>query len=369
MAEWRHTTWGEVITLQRGYDITKKEQALNGSVPVVSSGGISSYHDRAINDGPGVIIGRKGTLGRVHFVDGPFWPHDTTLWVRDFKGNDPRFVFYALKTFDPEFLNVGSASPTLNRNHLHPLPVYWPAKLEDQQAIAKALGALDDKIAANDRLVGIVDEYLGCEFTLLSAGAELGSLRDIAAVSASITRPVIGGHLRYLDISAVSAGSYSLPSVIKWEQAPGRARRAVKVGDTVWSTVRPNRRSHALILDDDSLLVGSTGLAVISPKKGRIACTYESSRREEFVQYLEGVAEGSAYPAVRADRFNEAPVPALRDEQWDHFESIALPLRKRSHAATVENRWLAATRDELLPLLMSGKIRVREAEKIVEGVV
>ena len=100
MGEWIETTWGDVVTLQRGFDITKNEQASDGIVPVVSSGGVASFHDESKSDGPGVIMGRKGTLGRVYYVPGPYWPHDTTLWVKDFKGNVPRFVYYALKSVD-----------------------------------------------------------------------------------------------------------------------------------------------------------------------------------------------------------------------------------------------------------------------------
>jgi type I restriction enzyme, S subunit len=94
-SEWQHTTIGEQATLQRGFDITQKQQQ-PGHVPVISSGGISSYHDTAAVSGPGVIIGRKGALGTVYYVNEDYWPHDTTLWVKDFHGNDPR-ACYELK--------------------------------------------------------------------------------------------------------------------------------------------------------------------------------------------------------------------------------------------------------------------------------
>jgi type I restriction enzyme S subunit len=270
---------------------------------------------------------------------------------------------------DPTFLNVGSASPTLNRNHVHPLKVRWPCNLSEQQAIAEVLGALDDKIAANDRIVRATDDICAALFTRLSIACGWGTLKEIAIVNAAVTQPAADGQLRYLDISSVSVGGYDFPPIMQWEDAPGRARRVLNSGDTVWSTVRPNRKSHALVLDGDANLIASTGIAVISPNSGRIASVYESTRTDEFVKYLESVAEGSAYPAVRGDRFNDAPVPAMRNSDWDHFESIALPLRKRAHAAARETRSLVATRDELLPLLMSGKIRVKDAEKVAEEVV
>jgi type I restriction enzyme, S subunit len=91
---WRSTTIGDVITLQRGFDITLKDQE-TGNVPVISSSGITSYHNKAIRKGPGVVIGRKGTLGTVFYSENDYWPHDTTLWVKDFHGNDPKYVYLA----------------------------------------------------------------------------------------------------------------------------------------------------------------------------------------------------------------------------------------------------------------------------------
>jgi len=90
--EWISTTIGEQVTLQRGFDITKAEQRA-GSVPVISSGGLTSYHDTAAASGPGVVLGRKGVVGSVYYVAPDYWPHDTTLWVKDFHGNAPRFVY------------------------------------------------------------------------------------------------------------------------------------------------------------------------------------------------------------------------------------------------------------------------------------
>ena len=83
------------ITLQRGFDITKEQQK-PGAIPVISSGGVLSYHNERSCIGPGVVIGRKGTVGSVHFVSTDFWAHDTTLWVQAFNGNYPRFVYYLL---------------------------------------------------------------------------------------------------------------------------------------------------------------------------------------------------------------------------------------------------------------------------------
>lgn len=150
---WTTTKIGNEISLQRGYDITKATQR-PGRVPVVSAAGILSHHDTALFDGPGVIIGRKGNgIGRPHYVNQPYWPHDTSLFVKDFHGNHPKFVYYFFKWMFPQLnaMDVGSANPTLNRNHVHLLKVLWPP-LASQERIADILGTLDDKIELNRRM-------------------------------------------------------------------------------------------------------------------------------------------------------------------------------------------------------------------------
>lgn len=142
--EWFKTTVGEQLTLQRGFDITKGLQR-DGIVPVVSSGGIKSFHDKAMAEGPGVVIGRKGTLGKVFYIESDYWPHDTTLWVKDFKFNEPRFVYYFLLGLDVKRLDSGSANPALNRNQVHPISLHWPP-VARQKAIVRTLDALQEGV-------------------------------------------------------------------------------------------------------------------------------------------------------------------------------------------------------------------------------
>ncbi len=256
----------------------------------------------------------------------------------------------------------------LNTTILGRLPLNVPPRPE-QQAIAEVLGALDDKIAANTAFATTVDSYLAALLDEMATGVTATTLRSIADVNARSVKPVADGILRYVDIASVATGSFEYPDVTAWSDAPGRARRGLAMGDTMWSTVRPNRRSHALNLENDALLVASTGLAVLSPREVGFAYLYEASRRPEFTAYLENVAEGSAYPAVRADRFLEAPVPDLPADHIRAFEAQAAPLRELVASHARENRTLAATRDALLPQLMSGKLRVRDAETLASAVI
>ena len=135
--DWKIVRIGREITLQRGVDITKDEQQ-EGEVPVVSSGGISSFHDLALTAAPGVVVGRKGTAGAVHYITVDFWPHDTTLYVKDFCGNHPRYVYFKLMSMELASFDTGSANPTVNRNLVHPVVVSWPP-VPEQGAIADFL--------------------------------------------------------------------------------------------------------------------------------------------------------------------------------------------------------------------------------------
>lgn len=140
---WFDTTIGDQLLLQRGFDITKKEQK-PGIIPVVSSGGIKSYHDTAKVKEPGVAIGRKGSLGTVYFLDTEFWPHDTTLWVKDFFSNNPKFVYYFLKSINFKRFDSGTANPALNRNIVHFIPISWPEREMQEHLVDKFDSVFDE---------------------------------------------------------------------------------------------------------------------------------------------------------------------------------------------------------------------------------
>jgi type I restriction enzyme S subunit len=150
-SRWVNTTLGDVLTLQRGFDLPEVERS-PGPYPVIASNGPVGTHSKAMVEGPGVVIGRSGSLGGGQYIIDDFWPLNTTLWVKDFKGNDRRFCYYLLKSLDLAHFNAGSGVPTLNRNHIHPLPIFVPEDPVEQYAIGHILGALDDKIELNRQI-------------------------------------------------------------------------------------------------------------------------------------------------------------------------------------------------------------------------
>ncbi len=145
------TTLGNLIEFQRGYDLPKSEFQ-NGIVPVISSNGILGFHNVVKAKAPGITIGRSGTVGLPHYIEVDFFPHNTSLFIKDFRGNHPRYIYYLIKTLSLNDYKSGSGVPTINRNHLHPIKVNAYLNIADQQKIAAVLSALDSKIELNNRI-------------------------------------------------------------------------------------------------------------------------------------------------------------------------------------------------------------------------
>jgi len=148
---WRPALLGDVLRLKRGYDLPKAARK-PGTIPIVSSSGVTDTHSESRVKGPGVVTGRYGTIGEVFYVPEDFWPLNTALYVEDFKGNDPRFISYFLRSINFQAYSDKAAVPGVNRNHLHTAQVRFPFSLREQQAIAGVLAALDDKIELNRRM-------------------------------------------------------------------------------------------------------------------------------------------------------------------------------------------------------------------------
>ena len=152
MSAWATLPLGQVVTFQRGYDLPHRARK-SGEIPIVSSAGVTDFHDVAMVDPPGVVTGRYGTIGEIFLISEPFWPLNTTLYVRDFHGNEPRFIYYLLHRFDFASFSGKSGVPGVNRNDLHVEMVTLPTNLPEQRAIAAALSDVDALLDGLDRLI------------------------------------------------------------------------------------------------------------------------------------------------------------------------------------------------------------------------
>ena len=141
---------GDLVEFQRGYDLPKSK-IQNGKYPVVTSNGILGYHNEYKSE-PSIVIGRSGTIGNPQLINEKFWAHNTTLFVKNFKGNDLKYIYYLLLNTDINKMKSGSNIPTLNRNHLHPILVNATTNKILQKKIATVLSNIDDNIELNNKI-------------------------------------------------------------------------------------------------------------------------------------------------------------------------------------------------------------------------
>ena len=134
--EWNSKNIEKVASLQRGYDIRECD-FMSGRYPVISSSGVIGHHNECTSKAPNVLVGRKGTIGKVHFIDINFWAHDTSLFVTNFYDNDPKFIFYLFYFLDLGQFGTKSGSPSLNRNDIHPIIVAVPPLKEQKKIVQK----------------------------------------------------------------------------------------------------------------------------------------------------------------------------------------------------------------------------------------
>lgn len=141
---------GEILELQRGYDLPSSLMK-NGDVPVAGSNGVIGFHNIARSNHPCITVGRSGSVGKVHYYEQPTWAHNTALFVKDFKGNYPKYLYYFLKNLhlDDMFVKGSSVVPSLDRKVVHSLIVSFHKDVTYQKRIASVLSNIDDKIKLN----------------------------------------------------------------------------------------------------------------------------------------------------------------------------------------------------------------------------
>ena len=146
---WQKTNINEILTFHRGYDLTRANMEA-GPYPVVGATSILGYHREYKIPGPGIVTGRSGSLGQYQFIWEDFWPHNTSLYVSDFKGHDIFYIFNLLQTVDFSALNNGGAIPTLNRNTLSNIEI-----LEPPSALQAQYGAIAEPLYKKCRALNL----------------------------------------------------------------------------------------------------------------------------------------------------------------------------------------------------------------------
>ncbi|HCT53686.1 MAG TPA: type I restriction endonuclease, partial [Balneola sp.] len=149
MSEWSNISLGEVLTIKYGKDHKKLE---DGMIPCYGTGGVMRYVEKSLSEEESILLPRKGSLNNIYYINEPFWTVDTLFWSKvDKEKAIPKYLFYAISSFDLASLNVGSAVPSLTVPVLNNLQLNLPP-LPEQKAIAHILGKLDDKIELNRQM-------------------------------------------------------------------------------------------------------------------------------------------------------------------------------------------------------------------------
>ncbi|MGD9714851.1 MAG: restriction endonuclease subunit S [Thermomicrobiales bacterium] len=401
MSEWHSKTIGDLVLLQRGIDLPEVERK-RGRVPIMGSFGITGWHNEAACKGPGVTVGRSGaSAGVVTYVAENYWPLNTCLYVRDFKGNHPRFAYYLLKTFDLARLNSGSAQPSLNRNFVHPVPARFPDPPE-QEAVASILGALDDKIDLNRCMNETLDAMARALFK--NWFVDFGPTRAKIEARAPYLAPELWGlfpdrfddeekpkgwrHYRLEEIVTHSKETLS-PSDFPTEVFEHYSLPAFDAGKSpaldLGSTIKSNKtvvpRNSVLLSKlnpeisrvwlpdqkENRTQVTSTEFLAFEPKglAGR-SFVYCVLTNPVFQLMLEGMVTGTSrsHQRVSPPALLSSEVVTAEPRLIAAIEHLVAPLLGQQLANRSQSRTLAKLRDLLLPKLMSGEIRVKDAEKI-----
>ncbi len=191
----------------------------------------------------------------------------------------------------------------------------------------------------------------------------MGTLGDLSVLNPEVwTKDTRPAELRYVDLSNTKWGRIEAVTSYEAVDAPSRAQRVLRPGDTVVGTVRPGNGSYAFI--SESGLTGSTGFAVLRPQKAEFAeFAYLASTTADNIDTLAHLADGAAYPAVRPEVVAATPIVRPRDGVIGRFSRAAGPLLAKTAQNERESHTLAALRDALLPKLISGELRVKGPER------
>lgn len=398
MNNWQVKTLGEYLSLQRGYDLTA-EQRTKGNIPVMGAGGQNGTHGVPKASGPGVIVGRSGSsYGQVYLSEGDFWPHNTSMFVTDFKGNDEYFTYYLLKNLDFDRLNSGSAQPSLNRNFIYPVKVRVP-KPNEQTKISAVLRAIDQKIELNNRINTELEamaktlyDYWFVQFDFPDAnGKPYKASGGKMVYNDTLKREIpegwsvceLGEHItfergisyRSKDIAEtgtplVNLNSFALtgkfkPNGTKYFSGSYKPEKLCNIGDLVIAITDVTRNADII---GKSFIVPDAfegKRALISCDVALVKSSYFGNAYLEtlfnsnhYHNYIKQFASGTLVLHLDLKGVNWYRTELPPRELLSRFEDFFTPLFQQRDVVLQENKKLEELRDWLLPMLMNGQVTV-----------
>ncbi|WP_181146523.1 restriction endonuclease subunit S [Burkholderia multivorans] len=383
--------------------------------PYYGATGVMDYVDDFLFEGLHLLVAEDGSVERsdgkpfLQLVDGQFWVNNHAHVLRGATDEDTKYLYYALSTVPVRPYMSGSVQAKLSQANLNRIPIPYPVQGADRRAIAHILGTLDDKIELNRRMSETLeamaralfkawfvdfepvrakmegrwrrgetlpglpahlydlfpDRLVESELGEIPEGWELASLTEFSSLNPEAwtkrTRPE---QIRYVDLSNTKWGRIESVTNYDADDAPSRAQRVLRPLDTIVGTVRPGNGSYALISDDG--LTASTGFAVLRPLRRECAeFVYLAATARENIERLSNLADGGAYPAVRPEIVSATQVPRAGEKLINEFSRQVSSMLAGIAANERTSRSLAQLRDTLLPKLISGELRVPDAERIL----
>lgn len=364
MSEWRTTTWGAVASLEYGKALRGYQNG-SGEVRVYGTNGPVGWTSTRQAEGPGVIIGRKGAYRGVHYSPEDFWVIDTAFYLRPLEPMSLRWAYYALMNLDINSMDSGSAIPSTSRADFYALPVSVPAAAQ-QDAIVDVLGALDDKIDLNKRIAATAE---GLALSLASGKrwTERVPLGDVSFLRKNQVSPqeIFDDRVNHYSLPAFDAGK--MPERVSPESIKS-SKFSVAEPVVLLSKLNPDiPRVWNVMTDSVVPSLASTEFLVLAPR-GTLT-THELwavTAQQEFLDELVSKVTGTSKSHQRVRPAEVLATEIVDPRQFGDTGPQLELLGNRAASARRENQTLATLRDALLPQLMSGRLRVKDAEKIVE---
>jgi type I restriction enzyme S subunit len=372
---WKRMPLTDFIWFQRGFDLPKSKFK-GGNIAVYGSTSILGYHNIIKVKAPGIITGRSGTLGKFQYAKKDFWPHNTTLWVKDFKGNNPKFAYYLLKCLDFNLFNSGGAVPTLNRNVLNAYLVEIPP-LETQRKIATILSAYDDLIENNRRRITLLEEQAQLTyeewfvrmrfpgFEKVEWDEELGlpmgwrkvKMKDCCQLTMGQSPKSIFYNYKKEGLpfhQGVKDYGFRFPKNSTWST---EGKRMANEDDILFSVRAPVGRLNIAI---EKIILGR-GLAAIRHKKEYNGFLFYQLQKIFFEDDIMG--GGAIFNSITKKDIENVKILHATDELLISFNEFASNINEHIKNLTRQNRLLQEGRDILLPRLMLEIVDVEEVLK------
>lgn len=366
---WEVKKLTDIITFQRGFDLPKKNFK-NGNYPVVGSTEIIGYHNEFKVSPPGVVTGRSGTLGKHQFLNKEYWPHNTSLWVKDFKENDEKFIYYLLHTLDFKSLNGGSSVPTLNRNFLSSINSTIPP-LKTQKKIASILSTYDDSIENNLKRIKLLEEaaqriykewFVDFKFpnhenipinkeTGLPEGWEIEKIENIIKI--------IKGKKPKEELTSPQKGSvlYLLIDVLERKNLRYVNKEKLRLTEEGETLMIMDGSRSGVVLKSIGGAIGST-LSVFRILNDKISNEYCYQFFKRNQNEIISKNTGAAIPHANKSYIHTMEIRIPNTEVLRNYNSIVKPINENIKNLHTQNQNLKEARDLLLPRLMNRTIEV-----------